>query len=95
MQNGKDNLSFADAGPGTMTLTPQALTFAFDNAALAPTTFPISDITMPVVQKRDIVEFGYNGLLYRFVFSHHSPMKWIYYLRYLKGYEKLEEQGFI
>jgi 1-acyl-sn-glycerol-3-phosphate acyltransferase len=95
MQSGKDNLSFADAGPGAMTLTPQTLTFAFDNGSSAPTTFPVSGITMPVIQKRDIVEFGYNRLLYRFVFSHHSPMKWIYYLRYLKGYEKLEEQGYI
>jgi len=95
MRNGKDNLSFANAGLGTMTLTNQTLIFSFDNASGAPTAFPVSDITMPVIQKQDIVEFSCNGLLYRFVFSRHSPMKWIYYLRYLKGYEKLEEQGFI
>jgi 1-acyl-sn-glycerol-3-phosphate acyltransferase len=95
LQTGKNNFSFVDSGPGTMSLTPQMLTFAFDNSSATALSFPVKDIETVVIQKRDIVEFGYRGTLYRFVFSRHSPMKWIYYLRYLKGYEKFEEQGFI
>jgi hypothetical protein len=55
----------------------------------------VQDMENVVIQKRDIVEFGHTGTLYRFVFERHSPMKWICYLRYLKGYQKFEEQGFI
>ena len=95
LRTGKNNSSFADAGVGTMSLTPQTLAFSFDNNYAPAASFPVKDIETVVIQKRDIVEFGYKGLLYRFVFSRHSPMKWIYYLRYLRGYEKYEEQGFI
>jgi|GEM_PF-843025 1-acyl-sn-glycerol-3-phosphate acyltransferase len=95
VQTGRDNFSFLDKGTGTLFLTAQTLTFAFDRNASPPLSFPVKDLETVVIQKRDIVEFGHGGLLYRFVFSRHSPMKWIYYLRYLKGYQRCEEQGFI
>jgi hypothetical protein len=95
LQAGRDIFSFVEAGAGTMSLTPSSLIFTYDNAASPPQSFPVQDMENVVIQKRDIVEFGHTGTLYRFVFERHSPMKWICYLRYLKGYQKFEEQGFI
>lgn len=95
MQTGDTNVSFTVAGPGSLSLIASALTFHPKNHGAAPLVFDVQKLETVVIQKKDIVEFYYEGKYYRFVFDHHSPMKWIYYLRYLKGYEKFEQQGYI
>ncbi len=95
LQIGTGHFLFADSGIGSLSLTPSTLTFTCTDAGTAPRTFPVQDIQSVVIQHRDIVEYGFGGTRFRLVFDGHSPMKWIYYLRYLKGYEKFEEQGYI
>jgi 1-acyl-sn-glycerol-3-phosphate acyltransferase len=95
MQTGDTIVSFSAAGTGSLSLIASSLTFHPDNSIAGPIVFDVQKLETVVIQKKDIVEFIYEGRYYRFVFDHHSPMKWIYYLRYLKGYEKFEEQGFI
>lgn len=95
MQTGDTNVSFSAAGAGSLSLIASALTFHPTSSGAGPLVFDVQNIETVVIQKKDIVEFIYEGRYYRFVFDHHSPMKWIYYLRYLKGYEKFEEQGYI
>ncbi len=93
--SGKDNFSFVDEGVCSALLTSSTLSVSFDNGGIPSRSFPVAEIINVVIQKKDIVEFGYDGMLYRLEFKHHSSMKWIYYLRYLKGYRKFEEQGYI
>jgi 1-acyl-sn-glycerol-3-phosphate acyltransferase len=95
MQTGDTTVSFSVAGTGSLSLIASALTFHPENHGAAPLVFDVQRLETVVIQKKDIMEFIYDGKYYRFIFDHHSPMKWIYYLRYLKGYEKFEGQGYI
>jgi 1-acyl-sn-glycerol-3-phosphate acyltransferase len=95
MQTGDTNISFSVAGAGSLSLIASALTFHPAGSGAGSLVFDVHKIETVVIQKKDIVEFIYEGRYYRFIFDHHSPMKWIYYLRYLKGYEKFEELGYI
>jgi 1-acyl-sn-glycerol-3-phosphate acyltransferase len=95
MQAGDSNVLFSVAGKGSLSLIASALTFHPVNNGAAPLVFDVQRLETVVIQKKDIMEFFYDGKYYRFLFDHHSPMKWIFYLRYLKGYEKFEVQGFI
>jgi 1-acyl-sn-glycerol-3-phosphate acyltransferase len=95
MHAGDTTISFSTAGAGSLSLIASALTFHPANSGAGPLVFDVQKIETVVIQKKDIVEFRYDGRYYRFAFDHHSPMKWIFYLRYLKGYEKFEEQGYI
>jgi 1-acyl-sn-glycerol-3-phosphate acyltransferase len=95
MQTGDTNAAFTDAGKGAMSLSASSLTFFPETAPRSPVVFDVQKLENVVIQKKDIVEFLYTDRYYRFVFDHHSPMKWIYYLRYLKGYETCEEQGYL
>jgi 1-acyl-sn-glycerol-3-phosphate acyltransferase len=94
LRAGDANNAFSDIGTGALTLTAGTLTF-HPEKGYSPITFDVWKIETVVIQKKDIVEFKYDEKYFRFVFDHHSPMKWVYYLRYLKGYEKCEEQGYI
>jgi 1-acyl-sn-glycerol-3-phosphate acyltransferase len=95
MQKGDTNIVFHDIGIGNMELTLKTLTFYNINFPLINYSFNVDKLETIVIQKKDILEFLYDGKYYRFSFNRKSPMKWIYYLRYLKGYEKFEEQGYI
>jgi 1-acyl-sn-glycerol-3-phosphate acyltransferase len=83
-----------EAVSGAIVLTREKLTFT-DATSHQTMAFLVSDIEDCVIQRKDIFEFRFKDRYWRFAFSGHSPMKWVYYLRYLKGYEKLEKQGFI
>ncbi|MBD3343792.1 MAG: hypothetical protein GF401_01865 [Chitinivibrionales bacterium] len=87
--------SFADRGKGTLELTSRNIIFKPEDRSGRELEFPLDDISNYVIQKKDIFECTYKGNDYRFVFNHHSPMKWVFYVRYLKGYEELEEKGYI
>jgi len=95
MLTGDTNASFSPAGNGSLSLIASTLSFYPDDPAGDPLMFDVQKLSNVVIQKKDIVEFIYAGRYYRFVFDHLSIMKWIYYLRYLRGYEKCELQGYI
>jgi hypothetical protein len=81
---------FIDRDRGTLLLSADRLRFESNGNAI---DLPVAEIENYVIQKKDILELDYKKTTYRFLFSGHSPMKWIYYLRYLKGFEECERQG--
>lgn len=87
-----DNGEFDQQGTGELRLTTSELTFTCDDDTLK---IPVEEITNFVVQKKDIFECTYRNTDYRFVFAGKSPMKWVMYLQYLRGWEEQEAQGYI
>ena len=88
-QEGEQHL-FTDTDTGTITLSPETLRFQGKAVDLL---WPIGGIEEYVIQKKDLFEFRYGEQYFRFVFSGKSPLKWIFYIRYLKGFEQCEKQG--
>jgi hypothetical protein len=76
---------------GTLTLTPETLIFS---SPAAQYTWEVSSINNYVIQKKNIFEFGVGSQTYRFVFDKNSPMKWVYYFRYMNNFEQCEKQGY-
>ncbi len=92
LQNENSDRTFSDSATGSATLTADTLTF---NAQSGPVTWPVSEIEDFVIQKKDIFEFRHGKNYIRFLFNRKSPMKWVYYLRYLKGFEECERRGYL
>jgi 1-acyl-sn-glycerol-3-phosphate acyltransferase len=85
---------FQESAKGCLRMSRAMMTFT--PAAAGPQlSFPLSSITDYVFQRKDMLEFMCDSRHYRFVFDRHSPMKWLYYLRYLSGYEACEQRGVI
>lgn len=88
------NGKFINLAEGILKLSKEALTF---NATKKEKSFmlPVKNISDYVYQRKDVFECRCNNKSYRFRIIGHSPMKWLYYLRYLKGYEVFEKRGYI
>jgi hypothetical protein len=86
------NKIFENSEIGSLSLTQQTLSF---NAHSGKKSWQIADIADIVIQKKDLFEFKHLNSYYRFLFNKKSPMKWVNYIRYLKGYSKCEEQGYL
>ncbi|MFP4415999.1 MAG: lysophospholipid acyltransferase family protein [Chitinivibrionales bacterium] len=97
MSQQDENKDFVAAGSGTLRLTQDFLTFTPTNSPEAEKKWSLASITDYVIQKKDIFEFHHteSDEYFRFEFDHKSPMKWIYYLRYINGYEQCEEKGYM
>lgn len=85
---------FVPAGVGKLSLSGESLLFEPREPAGRPVELPVEALDHYVIQRRDIFECSAGGILYRFVFDHQSPWKWLQYVRYLKGYEQIEKRGF-
>ncbi len=84
---------FEDVSTGTLRIINNAI--VYESEKNDSFTAPLSDVRDYVIQKKDVFEFLYDKQYHRFVFDHHSPMKWVFYLRYFNGYEKCEETGML
>lgn len=91
MQTEGENQEFADMATGRLVLTKKEIRFHGEKEMF----FPLENVADCVIQKKDIFEFMCEDKYYRFVFKKHSPMKWVYYLRYIGGYEEVERRGII
>lgn len=89
-----DGYSFVKTGDGELSLTADALRFEFSNGMQA-LEFRLDECGDFVVQKKDIFECRYQSTSLRFQFDHHSPMKWVWYCRYLTGFEENERRGWL
>lgn len=89
-----DGYTFAQRSRGTLAVTNERLTFT-PSAGAEALSFLLSEIHDTVIQKKDIFEIRVKDTYYRFVFNRHSPMKWVYYLRYLQGYAEAEARGYL
>ncbi|HLV31130.1 MAG TPA: lysophospholipid acyltransferase family protein [Chitinispirillaceae bacterium] len=82
---------FTNKAVGTLILSPNHLTFCSSSQTYNWIT---DNLTNCVIQKKDIFEFSYENKLFRFLFDKKSVMKWIFYTRYLKGFEEIEKRGY-
>lgn len=83
---------FAPAGRGTLTLTRAAIAFAPEGGGAA-TRFPLAELQNYVIQKKDVFEITVAGADHRFEMVGKSPMKWLTYVRYLRGFDQAEQTG--
>ena len=90
-----DGYTFVNRGSATLQLTRQRLTFTADVAPTAAPDMLLADVHDAVIQKKDIFEVRWRDTYWRFVFKGHSPMKWLYYVRYLQGFEEAEKRGYL
>ena len=81
---------FTETDRGVLTLAADILSF---RGATSDLHWPVAEICDCVIQQKDIFEFRHQNIYRRFLFNGKSPMKWVYYIRYLKGYEQYELQG--
>jgi len=91
-KNGK----FIPIARGKLSLTKENLSFQAIDIESHSFSIATEDITDYVYQRKDVFECrcGSRNTL-RFRIIAHSPMKWVYYFRYLNGYEVYEERGYI
>ncbi|MGD9200715.1 MAG: lysophospholipid acyltransferase family protein [Chitinispirillia bacterium] len=91
-KNGK----FIPIARGKLFLSKENLSFQATDVESHSFSIATEDITDYVYQRKDVFECrcGSSNTL-RFRIIGHSPMKWVYYFRYLNGYEIFEERGFI
>ena len=95
LQSNENTRDFSAQGKGALVLSKDNLTFTNDDRRVPPLLFPVQHIEDCVIQRNTVFEIRIGTIYYRFSFSGHSPMKWVYYIRYLQGYEKFEKQGYI
>ncbi|MBD3420167.1 MAG: hypothetical protein GF398_08635 [Chitinivibrionales bacterium] len=85
---------FVDLCTGSLELTRTHISFSGESASYSY-TIALDEIENSVIQKKDIFECTWRGTDYRFVFAGRSPMKWHLFVRYLRGYEQFDRQGYI
>lgn len=90
-----DGYTFVDRATGRLSVTKETLVFDPQADKTLALSIPVEGIRDTVIQKKDICEIRHGEHYYRFLFKGHSPMKWVYYLRYLRGYEELERRGYL
>jgi 1-acyl-sn-glycerol-3-phosphate acyltransferase len=95
LQRMNDRGRFAVDSVGALSLTRSELTYVPERGGLATLTFPVEQLTNYVIQKKDIFEITADGADYRFEMRGRSPMKWLVYVRYLRGFEAAESRGVI
>jgi 1-acyl-sn-glycerol-3-phosphate acyltransferase len=93
MQTEDDAHRFVDRSSGRLDLTRDTLCFTPETGPAI--RFALTEIADFVFQRKNIFEFLHGDKTCRFVFTGHSPMKWVYYLRYLSGYEECEKRGIL
>ncbi len=77
---------------GLLSLTKKELHYSTNTGKL---NWPVKEIEDYVVQKKDIFEFRHKSSTFRVVLNGNSPMKWVYYLRYMKGFTECEKRGYL
>jgi 1-acyl-sn-glycerol-3-phosphate acyltransferase len=92
LQRENPDRTFSTRAKGSLSLTKQELTFSAGPESLV---IPVAETEDFVIQKKDIFEIRHGKEYYRFLFNKRSPMKWIFYIRYLKGYEEAEKRGWL
>ena len=80
---------------GRLELTKEKLTFIPTDGAVSPFVLPVAQINDYVFQMKTIFECRSEGKVYKFRFEDDSPMKWVYYFRYLNNYAESEARGYI
>lgn len=93
--NVTDTGEYPTISVGKLELTSQSLSFTPSDGATEPFVLPVSRVNDYVFQMKTIFECRADGNLYKFRFEDDSPMKWVFYFRYLNNYAECEERGYI
>lgn len=88
------NGKFINLAEGSLSLSKALLAFNATEKEKS-LALEVKDISDYVYQRKDVFECRCNNKSYRFRIVGHSPMKWVYYLRYFKGYKEYEKRGYI
>lgn len=80
---------------GKLTLTKRNLVFVPDDGSSNQLAFPVDKINDYVFQMKTIFECRLEGKVHKFRFEDDSPMKWVFYFRYLNAYSQCEVRGYI
>lgn len=94
LQTEDEHGEFVDRGHGPLALTKQTLTFTPTDGA-RPLELSVDRTDNYVFERKNIFECRCEDLIYRFAFDGHSPMKWVYYFRYLNNYQIHERNRYI
>ena len=86
---------YREQAMGTLALTAEMLNFTPDSGTEHALAFSAKDVSDYVFQRKDVFECTHKGREYRFLFKEHSPMKWVFYFRYLNHYEVCEKRGYV
>lgn len=90
MHGENDEGLFETLGTGALSLTRETLCFEPVDGGEA-STWPVADLQNFVIQKKDIFEITCDGKDVRFDLTGFSPMKWVTFVRYLRGWEEIEK----
>jgi len=84
--------TFVDRLTGTLALWRDKIMFTPADSGGRIMEWPFEAVEDYVIQLKDVFEFSVGSDCFRFAFDGHSPMKWIFYVRYMKGYEEIEKR---
>ena len=94
MHGENDEGLFENRGTGALSLTGETLCFEPVDGG-ENSTWPVADLQNFVIQKKDIFEISCDGKDVRFDLTGSSPMKWVTFVRYLRGWEEIEKSRVI
>ena len=86
---------FTILSTGQLSLTKNKIRFIPVGADKAVVELPVTEINDYVFQRKDVFECRSKDASYLFLFEKHSPMKWVFYFRYLNGFEECEKRGYL
>lgn len=89
------NGSFRLQAEGTLQLTKETFSFKAVSRGDHSFTIPTNQVNEYTFQRKDFFVCYANNCSYRFFFNGHSPMKWVYYFRYLNNYQEYEKRGYM
>lgn len=90
-----DHGRYLDYTSGRLILTKEEIVFKPAEKNDYAVRCSVDDIDDYVWQRKSDFEFRIDGKNYRFRFTNQSPMKWVYYFRYLNDFEKCEDRGYL
>jgi len=76
---------------GTLQISKEKFLFLGDYAKY---DIAMDDVVAPVFQHKNIIQFEYLGGELKFMFLHTSMIKYLYFLREIKGYSEVEKRGY-
>jgi hypothetical protein len=86
-----NNGRIATIDEGTLQISKEKFLFSGDYAKYE---IAMDDVAAPVFQHKNIIQFEYFGNELRFMFLHTPMMKYLYFLREIKGYQEIEKRGY-
>lgn len=92
--NTDDNGDYQPIATGRLSLTRTALCFEPSDNATEAFCIPVAEISGYTFQRQKIFECHQGSNRHQFLFETKSPMKWVFWFRYLNTYAECEQKGY-